>query len=57
MVILKEDISYLQIFSDFLSIITISSCLILKVPQIVSIIKVKNAIGINLLGLLMELSR
>lgn len=57
MVVLKEDYSYLQLFSDFLSLVTISSCLILKVPQIVNIIKLRSAVGINLIGLLMELSR
>ncbi|XP_046668885.1 solute carrier family 66 member 3 isoform X1 [Homalodisca vitripennis] len=47
--------SILQLFSDFLSIITISSCLVLKVPQILSIYRLKSASGINIYGLLMEL--
>lgn len=48
--------SPLQLISDFLSVITIASCLIAKVPQILTILRVKNAHGINLIGLLMELS-
>ncbi|XP_076272632.1 solute carrier family 66 member 3 isoform X1 [Rhynchophorus ferrugineus] len=48
--------NYLQLFSDFLSIITITICFILKIPQILKLLKVKNAKGINLIGLLMELS-
>jgi len=46
----------LQLFSDFLSIITISSCLILKFPQILSIHRLKSASGINIYGLLLELA-
>ncbi|XP_017779774.1 PREDICTED: PQ-loop repeat-containing protein 3 [Nicrophorus vespilloides] len=53
--IFKEDGGILQIISDFLSIITISTCLILKFPQIWNVFKVKNTKGINLIGLLMEL--
>lgn len=45
-----------RLISDVLSIITISMCLFLKVPQIVSIHKLKNAKGMNIYGLLMELS-
>lgn len=44
-------------FVDFLSIITIAICFILKVPQIINILKVKNAQGISILGLVLELSR
>lgn len=54
--ILKEEFSYVQLFSDFLSIITISLCFVLKIPQIINILKVKNATGMNIVGLLMELS-
>lgn len=50
-------VNFLQILSDVLSLITISSCVVLKVPQIINILRIKNAHGINLLGLLMELSR
>lgn len=57
MVVLKEDYSYVQLTSDILSVITITSCFILKVPQIINILKVKNATGINIIGLLMELFR
>lgn len=56
MVVLREEFSYLQALSDFLSLITIGSCLILKVPQISTLLRVKNANGINLVGLLMELA-
>lgn len=45
-----------QLISDALSIITISMCLFLKVPQIKSIYTLKNARGINIYALLMELS-
>ncbi|CAH0548094.1 unnamed protein product [Brassicogethes aeneus] len=48
--------TYLRLISDVLSIITISTCFILKVPQIINILKLKNARGISLIGLLMELS-
>lgn len=48
--------NYLQLFSNLLSIITITICFILKVPQILKLLKVKSAQGINLIGLLMELS-
>lgn len=47
----------LQLISDFLSIITISLCLILKVPQIYNIYKLKSAKGMNLYGLFLELTR
>ncbi|RZC35419.1 PQ-loop repeat-containing protein 3 [Asbolus verrucosus] len=53
---LAKEISVLQFVSDILSVITIATCFILKIPQILSILKVKNANGINLVGLLMELS-
>lgn len=50
-------IGYLEHVSNSLSIITISICFILKIPQIITVLKVKSAKGINVLGLLMELSR
>ncbi|KAL1517261.1 hypothetical protein ABEB36_001048 [Hypothenemus hampei] len=50
-----EKTTYLVLFSDFLSIITILIATILKVPQIFKILQLKNARGINLLALLMEL--
>ncbi|KYB28642.1 solute carrier family 66 member 3 [Tribolium castaneum] len=53
---IAKDASILHFISDVLSIITISTCFILKIPQILSILKVKNANGINLVGLLMELT-
>ncbi|KAJ8933881.1 hypothetical protein NQ314_013734 [Rhamnusium bicolor] len=56
MVIQRGNPSFLQRFSDFLSIVTISICFILKVPQIITILKVKSAKGINIVGLLMELA-
>ncbi|CAG9821862.1 unnamed protein product [Phaedon cochleariae] len=51
-----NDNNILQVISNILSIITISICFILKVPQIVTILKVKSAKGLNILALLMELS-
>ncbi|XP_056642044.1 solute carrier family 66 member 3 [Diorhabda sublineata] len=53
---LHVDNSYLQAFSNFLSIITISICFILKIPQILTVLKVKSAKGISIMGLLMELT-
>ncbi|KAL3275285.1 hypothetical protein HHI36_020053 [Cryptolaemus montrouzieri] len=53
---IKTEVSYLQVVSDILSIITISICFILKIPQILNILKLKSAKGISLIGLLMELS-
>jgi uncharacterized protein with PQ loop repeat len=47
----------LDLIADVLSIITISLCLILKIPQIISLIKLKSAVGINLYALLLELTR
>ncbi|XP_018320910.1 mannose-P-dolichol utilization defect 1 protein homolog [Agrilus planipennis] len=52
---LKYETSILQSISNFLSIITIFSCFILKIPQIINILRVKNAHGISLIGLCMEL--
>ncbi|CAB3375773.1 Hypothetical predicted protein [Cloeon dipterum] len=46
----------LQMISDTLSIITISLCLILKVPQIINLYKLKSAKGMNLPGLFLELT-
>ncbi|PSN34543.1 PQ-loop repeat-containing protein 3 [Blattella germanica] len=46
----------LQLIADVLSIITISLCLILKIPQIINLVKVKSAVGINLWALLLELT-
>lgn len=45
-----------QLISDVLSIITITLCLILKFPQIISVYQLKSAVGINIYGLLLELS-
>ncbi|XP_012267202.1 solute carrier family 66 member 3 [Athalia rosae] len=47
---------YLQLFADFLSIITILMCLVQKIPQIMNLIKLKSAAGISLLGLFLELT-
>lgn len=44
------------IFADFLSLITISSCLVIKVPQIRSIIATNSAKGISTFGLMLELT-
>ncbi|XP_063239519.1 solute carrier family 66 member 3 [Bacillus rossius redtenbacheri] len=46
----------LHIISDVLSVITIALCFILKIPQILNIIKLKSAKGISLKALLLELS-
>lgn len=54
---LKAERSPLEVFADILSIITILTCFILKIPQIVNVIKVQNSQAISILGLLMELSR
>ncbi|XP_066157056.1 solute carrier family 66 member 3 [Euwallacea fornicatus] len=56
MAIPMEKTNYLQHFTNFLSIITILICFILKVPQILKLLNVKNARGMNLIGLLMELT-
>ncbi|BET00051.1 PQ loop repeat containing 3 [Nesidiocoris tenuis] len=48
------DIAHL--ISDLLSIITISMCLFLKVPQIMNIVRRKSADGMNIYSLLMELA-
>ncbi|XP_065161783.1 solute carrier family 66 member 3 [Atheta coriaria] len=45
----------LEAISDFLSVITIATCFIQKIPQVINIVRVKNARGINLTGLIMEL--
>ncbi|XP_077301953.1 solute carrier family 66 member 3 [Arctopsyche grandis] len=44
-----------QLFADSLSLITIASCLVLKVPQIMKVKELKSAAGVNLQGLLLEL--
>ncbi|XP_060535285.1 solute carrier family 66 member 3 [Cylas formicarius] len=48
--------SYLEHFSDILSVITITVCFVLKVPQIFKLLQVKHAKAINLISLLMELT-
>jgi hypothetical protein len=47
----------LEFISDVLSVITISLCFIQKIPQIVNLVKLKSAVGINLYALLLELTR
>lgn len=47
----------LQLFADFLSLLTIGMCFILKVPQILNLIALKSAKGMSLLGLCLELTR
>lgn len=54
---LKTDRSALEVFADVLSITTILTCFILKIPQILNIIKVQNAQAISMIGILMELTR
>ncbi|CAH0382821.1 unnamed protein product [Bemisia tabaci] len=46
----------LQLLSDTLSVITISMCCVLKVPQIMSLLRVKSSAGISLTSLGLELS-
>ncbi|RZF48084.1 hypothetical protein LSTR_LSTR002150 [Laodelphax striatellus] len=46
----------LSLLSDALSIITITLCFVLKFPQIINIYRLKTASGINIYGLLLELS-
>lgn len=53
---LHDDKSYLQLISNVLSVITVSICFILKIPQILTVLKVQNAKGISIMGLLMELT-
>ena len=43
--------------ANALSLITISMCLILKVPQIMKLLSNKSAVGISKLGLFFEVTR
>lgn len=52
---LLDDRGILYIIADLLSLITIASCLISKVPQIQTVRQLKSATGLSLNGLLMEL--
>ncbi|XP_055629665.1 solute carrier family 66 member 3 [Toxorhynchites rutilus septentrionalis] len=45
----------LYIIADFLSLITIASCLVSKIPQIQTVQRLRSATGLSLNGLLMEL--
>lgn len=47
----------LQQFADFLSLITIGMCFILKIPQILNLLTAKSADQISVVGLLLELTR
>lgn len=47
----------LHYIADFLSIITIAMCLVLKVPQISKLLESKSAKGISFVSLLLELTR
>ncbi|GJQ84237.1 hypothetical protein Trydic_g2904 [Trypoxylus dichotomus] len=51
----RENFDVIQAFADVLSVITIAICFLLKVPQILMLLKLKHARGINIIGLLMEL--
>lgn len=57
MVVKMAKPDYIKLFSDGLSVITIAICFILKVPQILKVLQVKQARGISVFGLLMELTR
>jgi uncharacterized protein with PQ loop repeat len=46
-----------EFIADVLSVITILLCFILKIPQIVKLVQLKSAVGINLYALLLELTR
>lgn len=52
---LLDDRGILYITADLLSIITIASCLISKVPQIRTVQTLRSATGLSINGLLMEL--
>lgn len=52
---LSDDRGILYLIADFLSLITIASCLVCKVPQIQTVRKQHSAAGLSLTGLLMEL--
>lgn len=47
----------LQLFADFLSLVTIGLCFVLKIPQILNLLSAKSADQISILGLLLELTR
>ncbi|XP_076679951.1 solute carrier family 66 member 3 [Andrena cerasifolii] len=46
----------LQLFADFLSLVTIGLCFVLKIPQILNLLSAKSADQISILGLLLELT-
>lgn len=50
-----DDRGILYIIADLLSLITIASCLVSKVPQIQTVRQLRSATGLSLNGLLMEL--
>lgn len=52
---LLDERGILYIIADLLSLITIASCLVSKVPQIQTVHQLKSATGLSLNGLLMEL--
>ncbi|XP_012287323.1 PQ-loop repeat-containing protein 3 [Orussus abietinus] len=47
---------FLQLLADFLSVVTVTLCFVLKIPQILNLLKLKSAVGISLYGLLLELT-
>ena len=46
----------LQLFADFLSLVTIGLCFVLKIPQILNLHSAKSADQISILSLLLELT-
>ncbi|CAH1963948.1 unnamed protein product [Acanthoscelides obtectus] len=52
----RHEVSILQHISNFLSVITIIICFVLKIPQILTILRVKSTKGINTIALMMELT-
>lgn len=51
-----DERGFLYVLADLLSIVTIASCLISKVPQIQTVRSLQSATGLSVNGLLMELA-
>ncbi|XP_050097717.1 solute carrier family 66 member 3 [Anopheles aquasalis] len=51
-----DERGFLYVLADLLSIVTIASCLISKVPQIQTVRRLQSATGLSVNGLLMELA-
>lgn len=57
MVVRVENATLLVIFVNLLSIVTVAICFVQKVPQILTLKRLKSARGMSLVGLLLELYR